>query len=74
MHFAYTSMLISLFRYVCKVTVMDRDDWMYKTSRLDLSFLENVRKKFIPFAQKHHLSLGRDRMICPCNDYKNRLA
>jgi hypothetical protein len=53
---------------------MDRDDWMYKASRLDLSFLENVRKKFLPFAQKHHLSLGRDRMICPCNDCKNWLA
>ena len=38
------------FRCVCKVTVMDRDDWMYKASRLDLSFLENVRKKFLPFA------------------------
>jgi len=53
---------------------MDMDDWMYKASRLDLSFLENVRKKFLPFAQKHRLSLGRDRMICPCNDCKNRLA
>jgi hypothetical protein len=53
---------------------MDRDDWMYKTSRLDLSFLENVRKKFLPVAQKHRLSLGRDHMICPCDDYKNRLA
>jgi hypothetical protein len=29
------------------VTVMDRDEWMYKTSRMDLSFLENMRKKFI---------------------------
>jgi len=45
-----------------------------QASRLDLSFLVNVRKKFLPFAQKHRLSLGRDRMICPCNDYKNRLA
>jgi hypothetical protein len=62
------------FHYVCKVTVMDRDDWMYKTSSLDLSFLENVRKKFLPFAQKHRLSLGRDRMICSCNDCKNRLT
>jgi hypothetical protein len=47
---------------------------MYKKSRLDLSFLENVRKKFLPIAQKHHLSLGRDCLICPCNDCKNRLA
>jgi hypothetical protein len=53
---------------------MDRDDWMYKKSRLDMSFLENVRKKFLPVAQKHRLSLGRDHMICPCNDCKNRLA
>ena len=56
-----------------KVTVMDRD-WMYKTSRLEPSFLENVRKKFLPFAQKHRLSLGRDRMICLCYDCKNRFA
>jgi hypothetical protein len=53
---------------------MDMDDWMYKASRLDLSFLENVRKKFLPFVKKHHLSLGRDHTICPCNDCKNRLA
>jgi hypothetical protein len=53
---------------------MDMDDWMYKASRLDLSFLENVRKKFLPFAQKHRLSLGQDHMICPCNDCKNWLA
>jgi hypothetical protein len=53
---------------------MDKENWMYKTSRLDLSFLKNVRKKFISFAQKHRQSLGRDRMICPCNDCKNRLA
>jgi hypothetical protein len=62
------------FRCVYEVTVMDRDDWMYKKSRLDLSFLENVREKFLPIAQKHRLSLGQDRMICPCNDCKNRLA
>ena len=52
---------------------MDRE-WMYKTLRLDPSFLDLVRKKFLPFAQKHHLSLGRDRMICPCNSCKNLLA
>jgi hypothetical protein len=73
MYFSYTALLMT-FRCVCKVTVMDRDNWMYKASRLDLSFLENVRKKFLPFAQKHRLSLGRYRMICPCNDCKNRLA
>jgi hypothetical protein len=28
---------------------MDKNNWRYKTSRLDLSFLENVRKKFLPF-------------------------
>jgi hypothetical protein len=41
---------------------------------MDLTFLENVRKKFMLIAQKHHLSLDQDRMICPCNHCKNRLA
>jgi hypothetical protein len=53
---------------------MDRDEWVYKKSRMNLSFLENMRKKFMPVAQKHRLSLDRDLMICPCNDCKNRLA
>ena len=54
---------------------MDREEWMYKKSRtMDLSFLENVRKKFMPVAQKHRLSLNQGRMICPCNDCKHRYA
>jgi hypothetical protein len=41
---------------------------------MDLAFLENVRKRFMPVAHKHRLSLDRDRMICSCNHCKNRLA
>jgi hypothetical protein len=55
------------FRWVCKVTVLDRDDWMYKASRLDLSFLKNVRKKFLPFAQKLRNWRNNDLEM---NDYK----
>jgi hypothetical protein len=51
---------------------MDRE-WMYKTSRLDPSFLDHVRKKFFPVAQKHRLSLGQERMIS-CNSCKNLLT
>jgi hypothetical protein len=52
---------------------MDKE-WMYKTSRLDPSFLDHVRKKFLAAVKKHRLSLGRERMICPCNSCKNLLA
>jgi hypothetical protein len=58
---------------MCKVAVMDRE-WMYKTLRLDPSFLDHVRKKFLAAAKKHRVSLGRERMICPCNSCKNLLA
>jgi hypothetical protein len=41
---------------------------------MDLAFLGNVRKRFMPVAQKNRLSLDRNYMICPCNHCKNQLA
>jgi hypothetical protein len=41
---------------------------------MDLAFLGNVRKRFMPVAQKNRLSLDQDHMICPCNHCKNWLA
>jgi hypothetical protein len=59
---------------VCKVAVMDREEWMCKLPRVsnDMSFLVHV-KKFVAAMKKHRLRLGRDRTICPCNSYKNKL-
>jgi hypothetical protein len=61
---------------VCKViaVMMDREEWMYKIPRVgaDLSFLGHVRK-FVAVARKHHLPLGRERTIGPCNSCKNKL-
>jgi hypothetical protein len=43
---------------------MDREEWMYKLSRVgnDMSFLGHV-KKFVDVAKKHHLHLGREHTI-----------
>jgi hypothetical protein len=58
---------------VCKVfAVMDRE-WMYKTSRVEQSYLNHVTK-FIAAVKRHHLSLKREHMICPCKSCKNLLA
>jgi hypothetical protein len=59
---------------VCKVMVMDREEWMYKLSRVsnDMSFLVHV-KKFVAATKKHRLRLGQDRTICLCNSCKNKL-
>jgi hypothetical protein len=53
---------------------MDREEWMYKLSRVsnDMSFLVHV-KKFVAATKKHRLRLGRDRTICLCNSCKNKL-
>ena len=53
---------------------MDREEWMYKIPRVsnDLAFLGHVRK-FVAAAKKHRVSLGRERIICPCNSCKNNL-
>ena len=58
--------------YVQGFTVMDRE-WMYKTSRLHLAFLDHVTK-FIATAKRHRLSLKRDLTICLCKSRKNLLA
>ena len=50
---------------------MDRE-WMYKTSRLDPSYLEHVTK-FIATAKRHHLGLKREYTVCPCKSCKNLL-
>jgi hypothetical protein len=52
---------------------MDKEEWMYQTSRLELSYLDHVRK-FVANVKKHHLSLKRPRSICPCNRCQNKLA
>ena len=58
---------------VCKVfAVMDRE-WMYKTSRLHLAFLDHVTK-FIAAVKRHYLSLKRELTICPCKSCKNLLG
>jgi len=46
---------------------------MYPGSRIAVSFMENVKKWFLPIAQKHRLSQGRERMNCPCSGCKNLL-
>jgi hypothetical protein len=53
---------------------MDREEWMYKIPRVsnDMCFLNHVRK-FVAAAKKHHLRLGWERIICPCNSCKNKL-
>ena len=38
----------------------------------DLTFLHSVIK-FVAAAKKHHLSLGRERIICPCSRCQNNL-
>jgi hypothetical protein len=51
---------------------MDRE-WMYKTLRLDSTFLEHVTK-FIAATKRHRLSLKRELTICPCKSCKNLYA
>jgi hypothetical protein len=53
---------------------MDREEWMYKIPRVsnDMTFLVHV-KKFVAVAKNHHMRLGRERNICPCNSCKNEL-
>jgi hypothetical protein len=51
---------------------MDRE-WVYKTLRVDLAFLEHVTK-FIAIAKRHRLSLKKEVTICPCKSCKNRYA
>jgi hypothetical protein len=50
---------------------MDKE-WMYKTSRLDPSYLEHVTK-FIAATKRHRLGLKREHTVCPCKSYKNLL-
>jgi len=38
----------------------------------DLTFLHYVIK-FVAAAKKYHLSLGRERIICPCSRWQNNL-
>jgi hypothetical protein len=52
--------------------VMDRE-WMYKTSRLDPSYLDHVTR-FVATAKRHRLRLKREHTICPCNSCKNNFA
>jgi len=51
---------------------MDKAKWMYKIPRggNDLTFLHHVTK-FVLATKKHHLSLGQERIICPCNRCQN---
>jgi len=60
----------------CKVVaiIMNREEWMYKIPRVnnDLAFLGHVRK-FVAATKKHHVRLGRERIVCPCNSCKNNL-
>jgi len=53
---------------------MDREEWMYKISRVsnNMAFLVHV-KKFVAAAKNHRLCLGQERSICPCNSCKNKL-
>jgi hypothetical protein len=51
---------------------MDRE-WMYKTLRMDLAFMEHVTK-FIVVAKRHRLSLKKEVIICPCKSCKNLYA
>jgi hypothetical protein len=51
----------------------DRQRWMYRTSRVDPSFMGHVRE-FVAVAKKYHLSVKQDRIVCPCNSCKNKYA
>jgi hypothetical protein len=51
---------------------MDRE-WMYKTLRMDLAFMEHVTK-FIVVSKRHRLSLKKEVIICPCKSCKNLYA
>ena len=51
---------------------MDRE-WMYKTSRLEPAYLDQVTK-FIAVAKRHRLSLKQEHTICPCKTYNNLIA
>ena len=50
---------------------MDRE-WMYKTLRLDPSYLEHATK-FIATAKRHLLGLKWEHTVCPCKSCKNLL-
>ena len=54
---------------------MDREEWMYKIPRVsnDLAFSGHVRKLVVA-TKKHHVRLGRECIICPCNRCKNNLV
>ena len=71
--FPYCSTDMRNFRCLCVqgFTVMDME-CMYKTSRLDPSYLEHVTK-FIADVKRHRLGLKREHTVCPCKSCKNLL-
>jgi hypothetical protein len=74
LHFSVLLCLYAPFLlFVCaRFTIIDRES-MYKTSRLDASYLDHVTR-FIAAAKRHRLRLKREHTICPCNSCKNLLA
>ena len=52
-----------------------RNSWMYGSLRFKEGFREKV-DKFIKAVKKHATILkeNKDTIICPCKDYKNRMA
>jgi hypothetical protein len=52
---------------------MDREERMYRTLRLDQSYLDHVRK-FVATVKKRRLSLKQPLITCQCNSCKNKLA
>jgi hypothetical protein len=51
---------------------MDRE-WMYKTLRLDPSYLDHVTR-FVATVKRHRLRLKWEHTICPRNSCKNNFA
>ena len=51
------------------------NSWMYGSLRFKAGFREEV-DKFIEAGKKHAMTLkeNNDTIICPCKDYKNRMA
>ena len=52
-----------------------KNSWMYGSLRFKVGFREEV-DKFIEATKKHATTLkeNKDTIICPCKDWKNRMA
>jgi hypothetical protein len=50
--------------------MMERTSWMYNLSKLDLSYISDVRR-FIDVAMNHAWRTKTKHIYYPCMDYKN---